>query len=60
MGLPHVTVVGGPTGGGSGRPHTRLLKDGVRLAVSTAITWTRDGEPILHPEAYYTLNEVVK
>nr|WP_237728214.1 S41 family peptidase [Cellulomonas sp. APG4] len=46
VGLPHVEVVGGPTGGGSGRPHTRLLKDGVRLSVSTAITFTRDGRPI--------------
>lgn len=46
VGLPHVEVVGGPTGGGSGRPHTRALKDGVRLAVSTAITFTRDGRPI--------------
>lgn len=45
-GAPHVWIVGGPTGGGSGRPHTRLLKDGVRLAVSTAITYTRDHQPI--------------
>lgn len=46
VGTPHVRIVGGPTGGGSGRPHTRRIKDGVRLAVSTAITYTRDGEPI--------------
>lgn len=46
VGSPHVSITGGPTGGGSGRPHTRLLKDGVRLAVSTAITYTRDGRPI--------------
>ena len=46
VGLPHVRVSGGPSGGGSGRPHTRLVKDGVRLSVSTAITCTRDGRPI--------------
>lgn len=46
VGLPHVTIVGGPTGGGSGRPHTRLIKDGVKLATSTAITYTRHSEPI--------------
>ncbi|PSL02099.1 carboxyl-terminal processing protease [Haloactinopolyspora alba] len=46
VGAPHVSIAGGPTGGGSGRPHTRLLKDGARLAVSTAITYTRDGRPI--------------
>lgn len=46
VGSPHVRLVGGPTGGGSGRPHTRRIKDGVRLAVSTAVTYTRDGQPI--------------
>lgn len=46
IGADHVTIVGGPTGGGSGRPHTRLLKDGVSLAPSTAITYTRTGRPI--------------
>ncbi|MDP3890855.1 S41 family peptidase [Nocardioides sp.] len=53
VGLPQVSIAGGPTGGGSGRPHTRLIKDGVRLAVSTAITYTRDGQPVeyrgIHP-----------
>lgn len=46
VGQPDIRIDGGPTGGGSGRPHTRALKDGVRLAVSTAITYTRDGCPI--------------
>lgn len=46
VGASHVTVIGSPTGGGSGRPHTRLIKDSVRLATSTAITYTRDGAPI--------------
>lgn len=46
VGLPHVHVVGGPTGGGSGRPHTRRIKDGVHLMVSTAITYTRHRRPI--------------
>lgn len=46
VGAPHVIIEGGPTGGGSGRPHTRLIRDGVRLATSTAITYTRSGEPI--------------
>ena len=46
VGAPHVTIIGGPTGGGSGRPHTRRLKDDFRLATSTAITYTRDGSPI--------------
>lgn len=46
VGLDHVTIIGGPTGGGSGRPHSRPIKDGVRLATSTAITYTRDGHPI--------------
>jgi len=46
VGAPHVTIEGGPTGGGSGRPHGRLIKDGVRLLVSTAITYTRSGDPI--------------
>lgn len=46
VGLDHVTIVGGPTGGGSGRPHSRPLKDGYLLNVSTAITYTRHGQPI--------------
>lgn len=46
VGLPHVTVVGGPTGGGSGRPRTVPLKDGYTLRVSTAISYTADGQPI--------------
>ncbi len=46
VGQPGIRIGGGPTGVGSGRPHTRALKDGVRLAVSTAITYMRDGRPI--------------
>lgn len=46
VGLPHVAVEGGPTGGGSGRPRTVPLKDGYTLRVSTAITYTSDGQPI--------------
>lgn len=46
VGAAHVEIIGGPTGGGSGRPHTRRIKDGYSLATSTAITYTRDGEPI--------------
>ena len=46
VGLDHVHVEGGPTGGGSGRARTVPLKDGYRLRVSTAITYTRDGQPI--------------
>ncbi|WP_120006059.1 S41 family peptidase [Nesterenkonia muleiensis] len=44
--LGHVRVEGGPTGGGSGRPRTVPLKDGYTLRVSTAITYTPDGQPI--------------
>lgn len=46
VGQPNTQIHGGPTGGGSGRPHTRALLDGFRLSVSTAITYTRDGRAI--------------
>lgn len=46
VGLPHVSIIGGPTGGGSGRPHSRPLMEGYRLNVSTAITRTRHGDAI--------------
>lgn len=43
QGLPHVWVVGTPSGGGSGRPrHLRLLP-GWLLTVSTALTFDRNG-----------------
>lgn len=44
--LDNVTVQGGPTGGGSGRPRTLPLMDGYALRVSTAITYTAKGRPI--------------
>lgn len=46
--LEHVTVEGGPTGGGSGRPTTVPLMDGYSLRVSTTLTYTRAGDPIEH------------
>lgn len=46
VGQANTQIHGGPTGGGSGRPHTRALLDGYRLSVSTAITYTRDGRAI--------------
>lgn len=45
-GLDYVTITGGPTGGGSGRPRTIPLMDGYLLRVSTAITYTADGAPV--------------
>lgn len=46
VGQPNIRIQGGPTGGGSGRPHTRALLDGFRLSVSTAITYTGNGRAI--------------
>lgn len=43
QGLPHVTVVGQPSGGGSGRPRTIRITDGVNFTVSTALTFDRSG-----------------
>ncbi len=43
QGLEHVTVVGRPTGGGSGRPRSLRLLPGWRLTVSTALTYDRTG-----------------
>jgi carboxyl-terminal processing protease len=43
QGLDHVTVVGRPSGGGSGRPRTLRLVPGWRLTVSTALTFDREG-----------------
>ena len=43
QGLDHVTVVGRPSGGGSGRPRSLRLTRGVTLTVSTALTYDRKG-----------------
>lgn len=43
QGLPHVRVIGEPTGGGSGRPRTVRLLPGQVLTVSTALTYDRAG-----------------
>ena len=43
QGLPHVQVVGRPSGGGSGRPRSLPLLPGMRLMVSTALTYDRTG-----------------
>ena len=43
QGLPHVQVVGTPSGGGSGRPRTVRLLPGQALTVSTALTYDRRG-----------------
>ena len=43
QGLPHVRVVGTPSGGGSGRPRTLRLLPGQTLTVSTALTYDRCG-----------------
>lgn len=43
QGLPHVTVVGQRSGGGSGRPRTiRVLPD-MAITISTALTFDREG-----------------
>jgi carboxyl-terminal processing protease len=43
QGLPHVTVIGQRSGGGSGRPRTiRLLEDMI-VTISTALTFDRNG-----------------
>ena len=46
QGLEHVTVVGRRSGGGSGRPRALRLLPGLTLTVSTALTYTRDGEGV--------------
>ena len=43
QGLPHVTVVGQRSGGGSGRPRTIRITDDMNLTVSTALTFDRNG-----------------
>ena len=46
VGLDHVRIIGGPTGGGSGRPITVPLMDGYSLRVSTTITYTTAQDPV--------------
>ncbi|WP_250445776.1 S41 family peptidase [Actinotalea sp. C106] len=46
QGLPHITVEGTPSGGGSGRPHSRAILSDLRLSVSTALTFDRTGRCI--------------
>jgi carboxyl-terminal processing protease len=43
QGLPHVEVVGEPSGGGSGRVRALRLTPGWRLTISTALTYDRNG-----------------
>lgn len=46
QGLPHVLVVGRPSGGGSGRLRLVRLLPGWRLTISTALTFDRAGRCI--------------
>ena len=46
QGLPHVTVIGQRSGGGSGRARTITLTGDVLLTVSTALTFDRTGSCI--------------
>lgn len=46
QGLPHVQVVGEPSGGGSGRPRTVPLTTGISASISTALTYDRGGRCI--------------
>jgi len=43
QGLPHVGIVGEPSGGGSGRPRAVRLLPEMMLGVSTALTYDRQG-----------------
>jgi carboxyl-terminal processing protease len=43
QGLPNIQLVGAPTAGGSGRPRSIRLLPGMRLSVSTALTFDRAG-----------------
>ncbi|GAA4013543.1 hypothetical protein GCM10022247_40430 [Allokutzneria multivorans] len=43
QGLEHVTVIGEPSGGGSGRPRVVRLLPGWTLNVSTVLTYDRNG-----------------
>ena len=46
QGLPHVTVIGSPSGGGSGRPRTLPVIPGWAITISTALTFDRNGHCI--------------
>ena len=46
QGLDHVTVVGEPSGGGSGRARALRLLPGMTLTISTALTYDRAGRCI--------------
>ncbi|QNK79472.1 S41 family peptidase [Nakamurella sp. PAMC28650] len=46
QGLEHITILGPPTGGGSGRPRTIPLFDDLVLKISTALTYDRAGHCI--------------
>jgi carboxyl-terminal processing protease len=46
QGLPNVQLVGAQTAGGSGRPRSIRLLPGIRLSVSTALTFDRSGHCI--------------
>lgn len=46
QGLPHVTVLGVRSGGGSGRPRTLPLVPGWSVTISTALTFDRAGNCI--------------
>ena len=43
QGLPHVTVIGQRSGGGSERPRTIRLLDDILVTISTALTFDRNG-----------------
>jgi carboxyl-terminal processing protease len=45
-GLPHVQIVGEPTGGGSGRPRTLPLGNDMVATISTALTFDCAGRCI--------------
>jgi carboxyl-terminal processing protease len=45
-GLPHVQIVGSPSGGGTGRLRRLPLLPGWRLTITTALSWDREGRPI--------------
>lgn len=46
QGLPHVEIVGEPSGGGSGRPRTIPLTPGISATISSALTYDRHGRCI--------------
>jgi len=46
QGLPHVEIVGEPSGGGSGRSRTIPLTPGILATISSALTYDRHGRCI--------------